>query len=81
MTATGTQTEPTPRAGADRAANFVARAVLTVLGAALTLAAFGLWLVSGSGGLAGLFLMKLGVSLFMLIAGMCLLVIGRGKRR
>ncbi|QRF66234.1 hypothetical protein [Ponticoccus alexandrii] len=56
------------------------RVLLAVLGGALTLAAFGLWLVPVSGGMPMLFLPKLGISLVMLIAGMCFVVVGRGPR-
>ncbi|MEN9059951.1 hypothetical protein [Ponticoccus litoralis] len=80
MTATAPQTDRAPRAESPRAPSFLARVLLTVLGGALTLAAFGLWLVPVSGGMPMLFLMKLGISLVMLIAGMCCLVVTRGQR-
>ncbi|CUH80104.1 hypothetical protein [Tropicibacter naphthalenivorans] len=56
------------------------RGVLTVAGAALVMAAFGLWLVPGEPDAPALSLIRLGVSLFMLISGMCSLVISRSGR-
>ncbi|ETA52012.1 hypothetical protein P279_10950 [Rhodobacteraceae bacterium PD-2] len=80
MTATAPRTDRAPRADSPRAPNFLVRVLLAVLGGALTLAAFGLWLVPVSGGMPMLFLPKLGISLVMLIAGMCFVVVGRGPR-
>lgn len=59
---------------------FVLRLLLGLMGASLTLASFGLWLVPGDGDAPSLSLMKLGVSLFMLISGLCCLVISRAQR-
>lgn len=59
---------------------FVLRLLLGVLGASLTLASFGLWLVPDHGQAPSLSLMKLGASLFMLISGLCCLVISRAQR-
>ena len=53
--------------------------VLMIVGFGLTLSAFGIWLVRGTEGAPELSLIKLGVSLFMLIAGMCLVVIAKSS--
>lgn len=81
MPAAASQTDRASKGGADRVAGFALRVCLTVMGGGLTLAAFGIWLVPGSGDLPMLSLMKFGVSLFMLIAGMCCVVMGRDPAR
>ncbi|MBP0481036.1 hypothetical protein [Sagittula salina] len=53
------------------------RFVLICLGFGLTASAFGIWIVAGGPQAADLMLMKLGASLVMLIAGMCMLVFAR----
>lgn len=58
----------------------VIRFVLMCVGFALTMSAFGIWLVGQAGDAPSVLLMKLGVSLFMLIAGMCLVVIAKDSR-
>ncbi|MCT4610819.1 MAG: hypothetical protein N4A70_16645 [Pelagimonas sp.] len=55
----------------------LARVILAVVGGALATSAFGIWLVPSAHGESGLMLMKLGVSLFMLLVGLCLLVISK----
>lgn len=65
---------------ADLFPGLLARVLLGVLGCSLTISAFGLWMVPGPAEAPAMALMKLGVSLFMLIAGMCCLVISRVRR-
>lgn len=60
---------------------FVFRIVLTFVGVVFLLSAFGLWLVPGATGPAALSLMRLGVSLFMLLSGMCCLSGARALSR
>jgi hypothetical protein len=66
-----------PSGDAGRLGGFVLRFALMLVGASMVLAAFGLWLVPTTQADPGMMLMKLGVSLFLLLAGLCLLVIGR----
>jgi hypothetical protein len=80
MTASITQTSETP-AMAEFLASPLFRALLSVLGGALVVAAFGLWLMPFAQTAPMLLVMKFGVSLFMLIAGMCLVVLGRDLPR
>ncbi len=47
------------------------RFILSLLGSALMFSSFALWLVPGSSGLPELSLIKLGLSVFMLIGGLC----------
>ncbi len=63
-----------PKSGA----GVIVRIVCLLMGFALVSAAFGLWLVPGVGNSADFALIKMGVSLFMLICGMCCLVFGKG---
>ena len=51
--------------------------LLMAMGFGLTMSAFGIWLVRGTYGTPDLMLIKLGVSLFMLISGMCMIVIAK----
>lgn len=55
----------------------LARLVLAVLGTALSISAFALWLTPGASAEPELSLMKLGVSVFMLICGMSCLIAAR----
>ena len=55
----------------------VIRFVLMCVGFGLTMSAFGIWMVSSSHGAADMMLMKLGVSLFMLISGMCMITVAK----
>lgn len=55
----------------------ILRVILGVIGGGLSVSAFGLWLVPNAYHDPGLMLMKMGVSLFMLLAGLCLLVVAR----
>lgn len=59
----------------------ITRAVLAVVGSALAFSAFALWLVPGSSNDPELSLMKLGLSLFMLIAGAACYLSARGACR
>ncbi|GAA4224660.1 hypothetical protein J4E08_01145 [Sagittula sp. NFXS13] len=58
----------------------VLRYVLMAVGFALTMSAFGIWIVGNAEGSSDMMLMKLGVSLFMLIIGMCLIVVAKETR-
>lgn len=58
-----------PAAG--EALGVVLRAVLLIVGSGLTLSAFGLWLMPGASHLPQVALIKLGLSLFFLIGGLC----------
>ncbi|MBB3985599.1 hypothetical protein GGQ68_001932 [Sagittula marina] len=44
------------------------------------MSAFGIWIVGNAEGSSDMMLMKLGVSLFMLIIGMCLIVVAKETR-
>lgn len=59
----------------------IARISVAVLGAALVFAAFGVWLTPGASAAPELSLMKLGVSVFMLVAGMGCLIAARPNVR
>lgn len=59
----------------------ILRLALSIIGCALGLSAFGLWLMPGTGGLPELSLMKLGLSLFMLLLGVCFLVMAEKNKR
>ena len=61
--------------------HLVLRLVLLCAGAGLAMSAFGIWLVGGGIGSPGLMLMKLGVSLFMLIVGMSMIVMSKSQTR
>ncbi|APZ54528.1 hypothetical protein [Salipiger abyssi] len=77
MTAYTTPIPPrTPAAGL--ALGLFLRAVLLVVGSGLTMAAFGLWLMPGASQLPELALIKLGLSLFFLIGGLCCITGARG---
>ena len=79
---TATLAEPASRARREIAiSTVIIRLGLAIVGAALVFSAFGLWLVPGAAAMPGLSLMKLGISLFMLIFGMCCLVGARGPGR
>lgn len=56
------------------------RLVLTMLGSAMIIAAFALWVVPEATAKPELLLIKLGLSLFVLIAGLCCLVGSRNMR-
>lgn len=62
------------------AATLATRGLLAILGAALLLAAFGLWLVPGASYAPDLMLAKLGLSLFMLLSGASCLTGAKGTR-
>ncbi|MCR8550185.1 hypothetical protein M4578_20385 [Salipiger sp. P9] len=70
---------PTHAAAGDLLA-LTLRLGLLVVGAAMALSAFGLWLVPGASHLPELTLIKLGLSLFLLIGGLCCLT-GASARR
>ncbi|MFZ7093365.1 hypothetical protein [Primorskyibacter sp. 2E233] len=53
--------------------------VFGFIGSTLCISAFGLWLVPGTAEMPGISLMKVGLSVFMLIGGMCFLVMARQK--
>lgn len=59
------------------AGNLIWRLALICVGTALAVAAFGLWVVGGAAGGGVVLLMKLGVSLFMLLLGLGMIVCGR----
>ena len=61
-------------------AGMALRGVLGLAGAALCVSAFGLWLVPGAAGMPELSLIKLGLSVYMLIGGLCCLVTARAGR-
>ncbi|MDJ0821509.1 MAG: hypothetical protein QNJ09_06815 [Paracoccaceae bacterium] len=61
--------------------HLVMRLALMLLGAALCASAFGLWLVPAASAVPELSLMKLGLSLFMLISGLCCLVLAKGAQK
>ncbi len=64
--------------------NMIARLMLAVIGSAFVCSAFGLWLIPGDGVFPEMSLIKMGLSLFMLIGGMCCLVCaksGGGRTR
>lgn len=78
--AAGTATMATPAARTRQVVplrGLVLRFVLMCAGFGLTMSAFGIWLVASSHGAADMMLMKLGVSLFMLICGMCMIVVAK----
>lgn len=77
MTASVAQTRQSAQVAELEMSNPMVRALLAVSGGALVIAAFGLWLMPGASVQPALMMMKLGVSLFMLISGMCLVVVGR----
>ncbi|WP_425071086.1 hypothetical protein [Sagittula sp. S175] len=55
----------------------VVRFFLMCVGFGLTMSAFGIWMVGSSHGASDMMLMKLGVSLFMLITGMCMITVAK----
>jgi hypothetical protein len=65
--------------GVTLAQTLLVKTVLLVLGSGLIMSAFGIWLVRGTADAPGLSLIKLGVSLFMLILGMCFVVIAKSS--
>ncbi|MBS0124204.1 hypothetical protein [Thetidibacter halocola] len=54
---------------------------LAVVGVVLAMSAFGLWMVPGDTGQSPLSLDRLGLSLFMLLCGLCCLVVAQQMRR
>lgn len=58
----------------------VLRFGLALIGVSLVVSAFGLWLVPGRGGMPELSLIKLGLSLVHLIAGLCSLALSQQMR-
>ncbi|KUF11819.1 hypothetical protein [Pseudoponticoccus marisrubri] len=70
----------TGMAGDDITARAVLRLGLAVLGGGLMLSALGIWLVGDAQGGPGLALVKLGVSLFMMMAGLCCVSLSRRPR-
>ena len=64
-----------------RLVHVVMRLALMLLGASLCASAFGLWLVPAASAVPELSLMKLGLSLFMLISGLCCLVLAKGAQK
>ena len=76
-----TSTDLPEATDADRARPaLLTRLVLGITGWSLLFSAFGLWAVPGSANVPELSLMKLGVSIFMLIGGMCCIVRTRPGR-
>ncbi len=68
-----------PHATEDRVS--VKRVVLAMAGFALMVSAFGLWVAPVQDGEPSLYLMKLGLSLFMLLGGVAFLLSSRPLRR
>lgn len=68
------------RSGAPAGANHLFRAVSTLFGAALVLAALGLWLVPGSSWSAELMLIKLSMTALFALGGLSFLQAGRLRR-
>ncbi|GGG59636.1 hypothetical protein GCM10011415_01910 [Salipiger pallidus] len=66
---------------ASEAATLAARVALAVVGLAMTLSAFALWLVPGSTPVPDVMFIKLGSSLFLLIGGLSALVGARSQHR
>ncbi|KMK67014.1 hypothetical protein [Puniceibacterium sp. IMCC21224] len=58
----------------------VGRFFYAVAGSALLFSALGLWMVPSGAALPELTLMKLGLSVLMLVGGLCCLVSTRGRR-
>ncbi|MBV2361367.1 hypothetical protein KUH32_16500 [Thalassococcus sp. CAU 1522] len=55
----------------------VTRLIVSIVGVALTASAFGIWLVPGDIRYPEMSLLKLGLSLFMLLSGLCCLTVLR----
>ncbi len=62
-------------------AHIVMRLAMCLVGASMCASAFGLWLVPVASAMPELSLMKLGLSLFMLISGLCCLVLAKGTQK
>ncbi|MGH1413227.1 MAG: hypothetical protein ACRBB0_07020 [Pelagimonas sp.] len=56
---------------------FIQKLVLSFVGCSMGMAGFGIWLVSSVAGDPGMLLIKLGLSIFMLIVGLCCMLIAR----
>ncbi|SMX28643.1 hypothetical protein TRP8649_02768 [Pelagimonas phthalicica] len=56
---------------------FFQRLFLSFIGAALIMAGFGVWLASSVAHDPQMLLIKLGISLFMLISGLCCLLVSK----
>ena len=74
-------TAPTANRRESALVTILSKLLLAVIGSALAFSAFGLWLVPNATELPGMALIKLGLSLFMLISGMCCLVLARSRPR
>lgn len=61
--------------------DFLLRFFLLAAGFGLTMSAFGIWVVGTTEGAPALSLMKLGVSLFMLLFGMSLIVVAKSDTK
>lgn len=60
--------------------NLIARMLLMIMGVAMGISAFGIWLVPGGSGLPDLTMMKLAASVMLLILGMCCVFLAREAR-
>ena len=79
---TVTSVDPTlPTEPQDERVGTLARMGLAVFGAGLSFSAFGLWLTPGANVEPELSLMKLGVSVFMLVAGVGCVIASRPATR
>ncbi|WP_299928213.1 hypothetical protein [uncultured Pelagimonas sp.] len=56
---------------------FLQKLILSFIGCTMGLAGFGIWLVSSVSGDPVMLLIKLGLSLFMLIVGLCCMLVAR----
>ena len=69
-----------PKRETDSIASGIRRIALAVLGVALIVSSFGVWIMQSAYTPPELSLMKLGLSLLMLIAGLCFYVSARQVR-
>ncbi len=56
---------------------FLQKLILSFIGCTMGMAGFGIWLVSSVSGDPVMLLIKLGLSLFMLIVGLCCMLVAR----
>ncbi len=74
------QTAQTLAPARNSAPNMIARLLLTIMGTAMGVSAFGVWLVPGGSGLPDLTMMKLAASVMLLILGLSCIFLAREAR-